>query len=95
MLPQECVQTDKQRLIIESIINDQKPAFTEGKLTLLQPWMYMDMHSYMGINTFLSEPTLLTLDQKSSMPYNTVLIDLERDKRMDIHTRLGLDSELE
>jgi phage tail-like protein len=95
MLPQDCVQTDKQRLIIESIINDQKPAFTEGKLTLLQPWMYMDMHSYMGINTYLSEPTLLTLDQKSSMPYNTVLIDLDRDKRMDIHTRLGLDSELE
>ncbi|MFD0676893.1 MULTISPECIES: phage tail protein [unclassified Paenibacillus] len=95
MLPQECVQTDKQRLIVESIINDQKPAFTEGKLTLLQPWMYIDMHTYMGINTFLSEPTLLTLDQGSSMPYNTVLIDLERDKRMDIHTRLGLDSELE
>jgi phage tail-like protein len=95
MLPQDCIQTDKQRLIIESIIQDQKPAFTEGKLTLLQPWMYMDMHSYMGINTFLSEPTLLTLDQKSSMPYNTVLIDLDRDKRMDIHTRLELDSELE
>ncbi|WP_165972126.1 phage tail protein [Paenibacillus piri] len=95
MLPQECIQTDKQRLIIESIINDQKPAFTDGKLTLLQPWMYMDMHTYLGINTYLSEPTLLTLDQRSSMPYNTVLIDVERDKRMDIHTRLGLDSELE
>ncbi|MDF2959258.1 MAG: hypothetical protein K0S39_993 [Paenibacillus sp.] len=95
MLPQECVQTDKQRLIIESIINDQKPAFTEGKLTLLQPWMYMDMHTYLGINTYLSEPTLLTLDQRASMPYNTVLIDLDRDKRMDVHTRLGLDSELE
>jgi phage tail-like protein len=95
MLPQECVQTDKQRLIVESIINDQKPAYTEGRLTVLQPWMYIDMHTYLGVNTYLSEPTLLTLDQRSSMPYNTVLIDVERDKRMDIHTRLGLDSELE
>ncbi|MGG1513812.1 phage tail protein [Paenibacillus oryzisoli] len=95
LLKPECVRTDAQRLIVESIIEDQKPAYTEGKLIVLQPWMYADMHTYLGINTYLSEPTLLTLDQRSSMPYNTVLIDVDRDKRMDIHTRLGLDSEIE
>ncbi|WNR44081.1 phage tail protein [Paenibacillus roseipurpureus] len=95
LLKPESVRTDAQRLIIEHIIEDQKPAYTEGKLIVLQPWMYADMHTYLGINTYLSEPTLLTLDQRSSMPYNTVLIDVDRDKRMDIHTRLGLDSEIE
>ena len=95
MLKPEFVRTDAQRLTIEQIIEDQKPAYTEGKLIVLQPWMYADMHTYLGINTYLSEPTLLTLDQRSSMPYNTVLIDVDRDKRMDIHTRLGLDSEIE
>lgn len=95
MLKPEFVQTDAQRLTIEQIIEDQKPAYTEGKLIVLQPWMYADMHTYLGINTYLSEPTLLTLDQRSSMPYNTVLIDVDRDKRMDIHTRLELDSEIE
>lgn len=95
MLGPEVVRTDAQRLTIEQIIEDQKPAYTEGKLIVLQPWMYADMHTYLGINTYLSEPTLLTLDQRSSMPYNTVLIDVDRDKRMDIHTRLELDSEIE
>jgi len=57
--------------------------------------MYADMHTYLGVNTYLSEPTLLTLDERSSMPYNTILIDVDMDKRMDQHTRLGLDSELE
>jgi phage tail-like protein len=95
MLPPEYVRTDKQRLIIEQIIEDQKPAFTDGKLVVLQPWMYADMHTYIGINTYMSEPTLLTLDQRSSMPYNTVLIDVDRDNRMDIHTRLELDSDLD
>ncbi|MNG09772.1 hypothetical protein D3C84_932070 [compost metagenome] len=95
LLRPESVRTDEQRLVIEHIIEDQKPAYTEGKLIVLQPWMYADMHTYLGINTYLSEPTLLTLDHRSSMPYNTVLIDVDRDKRMDIHTRLGLDSEIE
>jgi hypothetical protein len=95
MLPPEYVRTDKQRFIIEQIIEDQKPAFTEGKLVVLQPWMYADMHTYIGINTYMSEPTLLTLDERSSMPYNTVLIDVDRDNRIDIHTRLELDSDLD
>lgn len=95
MMPPECVRTDKQRLMVEAIIADQKPAYTEGKLIVLQPWMHADMHTYLGINTVLSEPTLLTLDENSSMPHHTVLIDPDRDKRLDIHTRLELDSELE
>lgn len=95
MLPPECVRTDKQRLAIEAIIADQKPAYTEGRLIVLQPWMHADMHTYLGINTVLSEPTPLTLDKQSSMPHHTVLIDPDRDNRLDIHTRLELDSELE
>lgn len=95
MMPPECVRTDKQRLMVEAIIADQKPAYADGRLIVLQPWMHTDMHTYLGINTVLSEPTLLTLDQQSSMPHHTVLIDPDRDKRMDIHTRLELDSELE
>jgi hypothetical protein len=95
MLPPECVRSDKQRLMIEAIIDDQKPAYAEGQLIVLEPWMYADVHTYLGINTVLSEPTLLTLDQRSAMPYQTLLTDFDRDRRMDVHTRLELDSELE
>ncbi|WP_409341898.1 phage tail protein [Paenibacillus sp. MBLB4367] len=91
----ECVETEAQRLFIQKIVDEQKPVFTEAKLVVLQEWMFMDMHTYTGINTVLSEPTLLTLDEKSSMPYNTILIDVDRDRRMDQHTRLELDSDLE
>ncbi|WP_166240053.1 phage tail protein [Paenibacillus turpanensis] len=95
LLPPATIQNSQQRLMIERIIDDQKPAYTEGRFIELQPWMYADMHTYLGINTYLSEPTLLTLDDHSSIPYNTVLIDVDMDKRIDRHTRLGLDSELE
>ncbi|MFH5187466.1 phage tail protein [Paenibacillus sp. TAB 01] len=64
MLPPETIRTDTDRLMIERIIDDQKPAYTEGRLIELQPWMYADMHTYLGVNTYLSEPTLLTLDER-------------------------------
>lgn len=91
----DLVQTEDQRKTLQKILDEEKPAFTEAKLFVMQPWMYMDMHTYLGVNTTLSEPKLLSLDEKSSLPYNTVIIDLDRDRRLDIHTRLELDSELE
>lgn len=90
-----CIQSEEQRNVLQQLIEEEKPAYTEAKLVILQPWMYMDMHTYLGINTYLSEPTVLHLDEQSSLPYNTVIVDLNRDRRLDIHTRLGLDSELE
>jgi phage tail-like protein len=95
LMKAERIENEKQRSIVERLINEQKPAFTEAKLILLQPWLYMDMHTYLGINTYLSEPTLLRLDNSSSMPNNSTLIDVDMDNRLDTHTRLGLDSEIE
>ncbi|MEX1030874.1 MAG: phage tail protein [Paenibacillaceae bacterium] len=95
LMKAERIESEKQRSIVERLINEQKPAFTEGKLILLQPWLYMDMHTYLGINTYLSEPTLLRLDNSSSIPNNSTLIDVDMDNRLDTHTRLGLDSEIE
>lgn len=91
----ECIHSEEQRSMLQKLIDEEKPAYTEAKLVVLQPWMYMDMHTYLGINTYLSEPTVLSLDDQSSLPYNTVIVDLNRDRRLDIHTRLELDSELE
>lgn len=91
----ESVPTKKKRLMVEKILNDEKPAYTEAKLVVLEPWIYMDKHSYLGINTVLSELSLLRLDHKSAMPYDTVIIDVDLDNRLDINTRLELDSELE
>ncbi len=91
----EHAASDKQKYVLQQLLDAQKPAFTEVKLVVLQPWMNMDMHTYLGINTTLAEPSWLKLDRRATLPYHTVLIDVERDNRMDIHTRLGLDSELE
>ncbi|WP_141501582.1 phage tail protein [Paenibacillus luteus] len=91
----EHADTEMRRVTLQQLIEAYKPVFATCKLIILQPWVYMDLHSYLGMNTVLSEPTLLHLDGRSSMPHHTITIDVGQDNRIDQHTRLGLDSRLE
>lgn len=95
IVEQPFVKSEKDRLMLEKILKEQKPAFTEANLVILETSIYLDMHSYLGMNSYLAEPTLMILDQQSSMPHNTLLIDVDQENRLDTHTRLELDSELE
>jgi phage tail-like protein len=95
LLKPEQSLNEKQRVVIEGLLEEQKPAYTEAKLVQLQPWMYLDLHTYLGINTVLTEPSLLLLGPDRSMPNDTLIVEMGMEKRMDIHTRLELDSELE
>ncbi|MCR2802449.1 phage tail protein [Paenibacillus soyae] len=95
LLRPEQAPSEKQRVVIEELLEEQKPAYTEAKLVQLQPWMYLDLHTYLGINTVLTEPSILTLNADRSMPNDTLIVDVGMEKRMDVHTRLELDSELE
>ncbi|PKM76302.1 MAG: hypothetical protein CVU90_13265 [Firmicutes bacterium HGW-Firmicutes-15] len=94
MVKQEMVPTAAQVSALQRIIDEEKPAFTDARLVILQPWIYMDMHSYLGINTYLSELSLLRLDNKSSVPFSSVIIDMERDNQLDTHSRMELDAHL-
>lgn len=87
--------SEKRRTVLEALLEEQKPAYTEARLVVLQPWMHLDLHTYLGVNTVLTEPSLLMLNPDRSMPNDTLIVDVGMEKRMDAHTRLELDSELE
>jgi phage tail-like protein len=95
LLDQRQASSDKERVLLRGLLEEHKPAFTEVRLAWLQPWMYLDLHTYLGINTVLAEPSLFTLHADRNMPNDTLIVDLDMDGRMDAHTRLGMDSELE
>lgn len=95
LVKSEHADTETKRITLQHLIESYKPAFTSYKLIVLQPWVYMDLHSYLGMNTVLSEPDLLTLDEQSSMPHHTITIDRGFDHRLDLHTRIGIDARLE
>ncbi|GBF34817.1 NHL repeat domain protein [Desulfocucumis palustris] len=94
LIKKECVETEQRLLAVQKILDREKPAFTEARLVVLQPWIYMDMHTYLGINTYLSELTLLRLDQRSAIPFNTVLVDVDMDNRLGLHSRMEIDAKV-
>lgn len=95
IVEQSSIPTERERSILENILDEEKPAFTEVKLVALEENIYLDMYSYLGINSYLTEPSLLVLDAHTTMPQDTLLIDLDQAHRLNTHSRLGIDSELE
>lgn len=75
------------------LINSEKPAHTEAELVVLQPWIYLDLHTYLGVNSCLSEPCP-RLDSGAYLPRDTVLTDFEAAGQVERKARLGLDTRL-
>jgi phage tail-like protein len=75
------------------LVEAEKPAHTCAGVQLLQPWVQLDLHTYLGINTYLSRPTP-RLGSGASMPHDTVLGDVPEAGQIERRSRLGLDTAL-
>jgi len=78
---------------IRKIIDDQKPAHTLGGLIRLEPWFYLDMHTYLGVNTALTR-TDFTIGSHSVISRDTVIGDEECSGQLRIRARIGIDTKL-
>ena len=83
-------QTEEQFKSVRRIIDAEKPAHTCAGLMALQPWVQLDTHTYLEINTYLSEPSA-RLDTGSAMPRDTVLNDDEPAGQLERRSRIDLD----
>lgn len=81
------------RRMIRRILDQEKPAHTCAGLVDLQPWVLLDMHTYLGVNTYLSKPSPM-LDTGAWMPTDTVLSDYPEAGQTGRRSRLGLDTSL-
>lgn len=45
--------------LIKDIIEEEKPAYTTYRIKVLEPWFYLDGHTYLGKNTMLRRPEFL------------------------------------
>ena len=78
---------------IKRIVEDQKPAHTCYGLKWLQPWFYLDMHTYLEVNTALTKPEFV-LGKSSVIGRDTVLDDLEQGGQVQRHSRIEIDAKL-
>ena len=85
------VKTDEERMAVRRLLDAEKPAHTCASMMILQPWIHLDMHTYMGVNTYLSQPSA-ALDRGGAIPRDTVLDD--RDEGGQVERRSRLDGDI-
>jgi len=93
MLKPQQVKTASELNTVRRIVESEKPAHTSAGVMELQPWIYLDMHTYLGINSTLSEP-VFRLGKTSVISRDTVLSDPESGGQFERHARLGMDTVL-
>ncbi len=77
---------------VKKIINTWKPAYTEAKVVQLKNMILLGAFTGLGINSYLYEPQPLA--GLAVIPFDTVLTDTEENLQIEIHSRLGVDSNL-
>lgn len=80
LMKKECFKTRRMALQIERLLEEEKPAFTEAQLVILGENLYLDSHSYLGINSALTEFSLLYLNEGAAIPFETVLTEVKDSK---------------
>jgi phage tail-like protein len=93
LLKPRAVTTESQRLAVQRLVEAEKPAHTCAGLLVLEPWVFLDMHTYLGVNTYLSQPSP-RLDSGAAIPRDSVLTDLPEAGQIERRARLALDTRL-
>ncbi|HEX2927385.1 MAG TPA: phage tail protein [Ruminiclostridium sp.] len=69
-----CVRENHQKIAVRKILQEEKPAYTEARLVVLQNSIELDGYTYLGINSVFAGAAPLLLDPEKSVLYNNELI---------------------
>lgn len=72
ILKKEYVPTQNEYKSLLRLIDETKPAQMESNLVILEPYMFLGGHVYMGINSSFGEYRNLALDGLSMVPFSTI-----------------------
>lgn len=75
LVPPDTVHSERQKEMLQRILHEEKPVMTEAELVVLEPRMRLGGHTYLEINSVLSRPSRMSIDEQSVVSYDTVLTD--------------------
>lgn len=81
---------DEELRTVKRIVDSQAPAHTVGRVVELRPSIYLDGHTYLGINTVLSRRRFVL--EKSGLGKDSVLTEREEYGHLDVKSRIGVDT---
>lgn len=77
---------------VSRILEAEKPAHTNAGLTVLQPWIYLDHHTYLEINSALTKPNSRV--GEAVIQRDSVLDDRDRSGYISGKSRVHIDTVL-
>ncbi len=77
------IRTENDKDIISRIAREMMPVTVDFELKVLEPYIFLDQYSYLGINTFLGKPGNAALDGRSRITFS-VIGDKQNDDKEQI-----------
>jgi phage tail-like protein len=87
------VRDDREYLAVKRLVEADKPAHTSAGVRWLQPWFYLDAHTYLEVNTCLTKPEM-RLEERSVISRDSVLTEPHEAGQVGRRSRLGVDTEI-
>lgn len=75
LVSDEDVPTERHVQELQRILDSFSPAHARARLVVLRPYIFLDQHSYLGKNTWLSATREMSLDGFGTLPYVALLQD--------------------
>lgn len=72
IVKEENIPTIREYQTLVKIIEEVKPAYMEMQLIVLKPYIFLDQHTYIGINSVLGEYRNLALDGASMLSFSVL-----------------------
>lgn len=75
LLKEEHMYDRKRYEALLKLVSENTPAQMEPVLIPLKPYIYLDMHTYLGVNSCIGEQTELKLVKNKSIPFDAIIYD--------------------
>lgn len=73
ILPEGAVSSQQEISILHRIIQSAAPAYIECRMVVLEPYIFLDRYTYIGINSCLGGYKSIKIDNKSLTPYISMI----------------------
>ena len=72
LIRSDVIESDNDKDVIQRIAREMVPVTVDFEIRILEPYIFLDQYSYLGINTYLGRPGNAVLDGKSRITFSVI-----------------------
>ena len=72
LIRSDVIESDNDKNIISKIAREMVPVTVDFEIRILEPYIFLDQYSYLGVNTYLGKPGNAVLDGRSRINFSVI-----------------------